>query len=157
LIRNFADRVKVRKSPIRLRDANPPVHGNPYPAIANAGKGGFLAIAGIAQRQTGPAANSGVTRMLFRNAFLIVAGGAILHVAFVPIFIVLIGYVGFAKLDEWLAQRKRDAVCESEISNWTADPEDPESEISDGLTRIKLPQPQQIVVFRIGELLRKMR
>lgn len=85
------------------------------------------------------------------------AGGVILHVAVLPICIVLIGYIGFAILDEWLAQRKRDAVWESEICDWIIDPEDRQSETKGGLSRIKLPQPQQIVVFRVGELQRKMR
>jgi hypothetical protein len=92
--------------------------------------------------------------MEFRIAFLIVAGGVILHVAVLPIFVVLIGYFGFASLDEWLAQRKRDAAWESEICDWIVDPEDPESETKGGLSRVKLPQAQQIVVFRVGELLR---
>jgi hypothetical protein len=95
--------------------------------------------------------------MQFRAAFLIVAGGVIFHVAVLPICIVLIGYIGFASLDEWLAQRKRDAAWESEICDWIVDPEDHESETKGGLSRIKLPQAQQIVVFRVGELLRKMR
>jgi hypothetical protein len=95
--------------------------------------------------------------MLFRTSFLIVAAGVVLHVAVLPICAVLIGYIGFASLDKWLAQRRRDAAWESEICDWIVDPEDPESETKGGLSRVKLPQAQQIVVFRIGELLRKMR
>jgi hypothetical protein len=53
--------------------------------------------------------------MLFRTSFLIVAAGVILHVAVLPICVVLIGYVGFASLDKWLAHKRREAVFDYEL------------------------------------------
>jgi hypothetical protein len=95
--------------------------------------------------------------MLFRTSFLIVAAGVILHVAFLPIFAVLIGYVGFASLDKWLVRKRREAIIDYEIHGWTVDPEDPESEIKGNLSRVKLPSKEQIVVARVAELLSRIR
>jgi len=95
--------------------------------------------------------------MLFRTSFLIVAAGVILHVAVLPICVVLIGYVGFASLDKWLAHKRREAVFDYELYGWVVDPEDPDSESKGGLSRVKLLSKEQIVVARVAELLRRMR
>jgi hypothetical protein len=95
--------------------------------------------------------------MLFRTAFLIVAAGVILHVAILPICIVLIGYVGFASLDKWLARKRRQAVIDHEISGWLVDPQDPQSESKGALSRIRLVGSEQIAVTRVAELLGRIR
>jgi len=95
--------------------------------------------------------------MLFRASFLIDAAGVILHVAFLPMCAVLIGYVGFASLDKWLVHKRREAVIDYEIHGWTVDPEDPESEVKGNLSRVKLPSKEQIVVARVAELLSRIR
>ena len=95
--------------------------------------------------------------MPFRTSFLIVAAGVVLHVAVLPICAVLIGYAAFASLDKWLAHKRREAVIDHEIHGWVVDPEDPESENKGNLSRVKLPSKEQIVVARVGELLRRIR
>jgi hypothetical protein len=95
--------------------------------------------------------------MLFRTAFLIVAGGVILHVAVLPICIVLIGYLAFSSLDTWLVLKRRQVVLEYETTGWVADPKEPTFEGKGTLSRTKLPNNDQIVVTRVAELLTKIR
>lgn len=94
--------------------------------------------------------------MSSRAALLIVAAAAILHLSVLQACILLIGYVGFAGLDQWLADRERTKVIENELWGWEIDPDDSHYEIKGNLSRVKLASEQQIVVTRIAELLKTL-
>jgi hypothetical protein len=53
--------------------------------------------------------------MSSRAAFLIVAAAVIFHVPVLATCILLIGYFGFAGLDQWLTNRARTKVIDDEI------------------------------------------
>ena len=62
-------------------------------------------------------------------------------------------------LDQWLARRAwRERIQQviNDESEWKQDPNDPQWEVKGGLTRIKLPQNEQIVVTRVAEILRRI-
>ena len=92
----------------------------------------------------------------FRAVFLIIAATLIFHLSPLQGFVLLVGYVGCASLDKWLANRERDKLIECEISGWNPDPKKPEYEDKGNLTRLKLPQNEQIIVTRVAELLRRI-
>jgi hypothetical protein len=94
--------------------------------------------------------------MSFKDAFLIVAAGVILHISMAAIAVLFIGYFGFTRLDQWLANRARDKVFEDELYGWTTDPEDSDCEVNGGMTRLKVPSNEKIMVTRIAEVLRKI-
>jgi hypothetical protein len=98
--------------------------------------------------------------MSLRAAFLIVAAANILHVSFLPMLVVLIGYGICAEIDKWLASREKgrvvNAVFDSEIFDWKEDPKKPGWEQSGSFTRVKLAQNEQVMVTRVAEILRRM-
>ena len=77
-----------------------------------------------------------------------------LRVPFGATLIVLIGYAICAWLDQWMYDRARDKVFESEIYSWEQDPDDLEYETSGGLR--KLTGESQIIVTRVAEIIRRM-
>lgn len=95
--------------------------------------------------------------MLFRTLFLIVAAGVILHIAILPMCIVLIGYLAFSSLDTWLIQKRKQVVLEFETTGWVADSKDSTFEGKGALSRAKLPNDDQILVTRVAELFTKLR
>jgi hypothetical protein len=94
--------------------------------------------------------------MSFRVGFLIFSASLILHVPGWATGLLLVGYSGFAKLDEWMLRRKREKLFDDEISGWNDDPENSEYQTKGNFSRIKLPRNEQIVVTRVAELLRRM-
>ena len=94
--------------------------------------------------------------MSFKVAFLVVSAAFIFHVTPFQTCILLLGYGGFASLDQWLAARAKTKVLEGEIYGWTVDPDNPEMETKGDMARVKLPIKEQIVVTRVAELLRRI-
>jgi hypothetical protein len=95
----------------------------------------------------------------WRALFLIVVAAGVFHIAEWQFFLVVFGYLGFESLDQWLAKRAKskaiDAAIEDELYGWETDPDDPEYEDKNELTRVRLTSEQRIVVGRIAELLRR--
>jgi hypothetical protein len=94
--------------------------------------------------------------MTFRAGFLILAAAKFFHLSFSQACLLLVGYFGFAALDQWLANRATEKVIDGEVSGWTVDPYSSEFESKGNLSRVRLPQHEQIVVTRVAELLRKI-
>lgn len=66
---------------------------------------------------------------------------------------------GYIALDFWDCVLKRKAIerlLEEETDGWKQDKEDSEYEYRGNWSRIKLKGPDQIIVTRIGEMLRRM-
>jgi hypothetical protein len=94
--------------------------------------------------------------MTFRVGFLIIAAAKFLHLSFSQACLLLFGYFGFAALDQWLANRATEKVIDGEVSGWTPDADNSGFESKGDLSRMRLPQNEQIVVTRVAELLRKI-
>lgn len=94
--------------------------------------------------------------MSLRAAFLIVAAAIVLRVPFGATLIVLIGYAICTWLDQWMYDRAKDKALESEMHGWEPDPDDPDWENNNGLSRRKLTGESQLVVTRISEIIRRM-
>ena len=95
--------------------------------------------------------------MSLRAGFLIVTAALVLQLSYWQTGFVLVGYFGVARLDEWLGNRARGKVIDDEVSGWTADADGSGWESNGGMSRVRLPQNEQIVVTRVAELLRKIR
>ena len=94
--------------------------------------------------------------MSARAAFLLIAAAAIFHLPVWKVCLLLIGYVGFESLDQWLAKRAKGKVIEDEIYGWETDRDDSSEETKGNLTRVKLSGHQQIIVTRVAEILRRI-
>jgi hypothetical protein len=88
--------------------------------------------------------------------FLIIVGMAFTrYPAWMAAFIVL-GYIAFDFLDYSLKRKAIEKLFEEETTGWERDEEDSEYENRGNLSRIKLTGQDQIIVTRIGEMLRRM-
>jgi len=95
--------------------------------------------------------------MSWRAGFLIVAVASILHVSYLQTCFLVIGYFGFSRLDDWIANRARGKVVDDEVIGWTVDADNSELETKGNWSRVRLPQTEQILVWRVAELLRRIR
>ncbi len=95
--------------------------------------------------------------MTLRAGFLIVAAALVLHASYWQTVFVLVGYFGFGLLDQWLDNRATERVIDYEVSGWAADADGSEWESNGSMSRVRLPQNEQIVVTRVAELLRRIR
>jgi len=77
--------------------------------------------------------------------------------SFSQMCLLFFGYFGFAAIDQWLANRATEKVINGEVSGWTPDADSPGWESNGNLSRVRLPQNEQIVVTRVAELLRRIR
>ena len=72
----------------------------------------------------------------------------------------MIGYAILERVDRWRERKARvkaiERVFDDEIFDWEDDPEDPTHEKKDGMTRVRLEGPEQIVVARIVSLLHRL-
>ena len=94
-----------------------------------------------------------------KAAFLIVAAGLTFHLSVVEVVLLIVGYTVFDNLDQWLARRARREIIDKVLdqdSEWEKDPTDPLRETQSGITRLRLPQNEQIVVTRVALILRKI-
>jgi len=99
-------------------------------------------------------------QMPSRIVFLLIVAAVTFHLSFLETCVVLIGYYGFATLDDWLALRARrkmiDEVIDDELFGWELDPDKSGWETKDNLSRVRLPDKDQVVVTRVGSLLRRI-
>ncbi len=94
--------------------------------------------------------------MKSRVYFLIFIAALFLHVPTWQMALALAGYFVFDQLDQWRDRKFRDNLYGEELT-WKQDPDDPSQELYGGLTRSRLTREHQIIVTRIGELLRRDR
>jgi len=94
--------------------------------------------------------------MKLRIYFLIFIAALFLHLPTWKMLIAVGGYYAFEQIDLWRDRKLLDRLWEEEVS-WEPDPDDPTHELLGGLTRVRLHGDQQIVVNRIGDLLRLYR
>jgi hypothetical protein len=92
------------------------------------------------------------TSFPWRATLLIFAIGPTLHSPVVYTFLVYVGYLICGVLD----QMKKDQVFEDEIEAWKADPDNSEYEIKGNFSRRRLAGQNQIVAYRVGQLLSRM-
>ena len=95
-------------------------------------------------------------RPSFAIVFLILAGAAAVRLTTRTALLVVLGYVAFDFLDCVLKRKAIEKLLEEETDGWKQDKEDSEYEYRGNLSRIKLKGPDQIIVSRIGEMLRRM-
>ena len=95
-------------------------------------------------------------RPSFRAIFLISAASAVLHVSPSNMLIVLVGYIGFERLDWWLARKAREKKFDDIIFEWQQSNKESEWEVKGTLTRIRLTGQNQIITTRVADLLREM-
>jgi len=88
--------------------------------------------------------------------FLILVGSAAARFSAQMALLVVAGYVAFDFLDCVLKRREIEKLLEGETMGWKQDREDSEYESRGNLSRIKLTGADQIIVTRIGEMLRRM-
>jgi hypothetical protein len=55
----------------------------------------------------------------------------------------------------WLSSRAKDKVFDQEMFLWEKDPDNPDSEVFGGLSRVRLEQGHQRIVTRIAEFIRR--
>ena len=92
-------------------------------------------------------------RISFKAVFLIVAASVVFHVSLWQIFTILFGYTICEYADQHQSNKAKQAWFEYETSGWTTDPKDPTHEEKGNLTRVKLSDPEQIIVTRVGRIL----
>ena len=92
------------------------------------------------------------TSFPWRATFLIFAIGPLIHSPFGYSFLVCVGYLICSVLD----QIKKERVFEDEIDAWKADPDNSEYEIKGKLSRRRLAGENQIVAYRVGQLISRM-
>jgi len=94
-------------------------------------------------------------RFPWRASFLIVALVPTLNVSWVYVAFILVGYHVFNFVEHLAKEKVFDDAQEAELG-WKDDPEDPESEEKDGLSRVKLSSQNKNVIFGTVDLIRRM-
>jgi hypothetical protein len=89
----------------------------------------------------------------WRATLLIFAIGFALHSPFGYTLIVYVGYL----ICECLDQMKKARVIEYEMEGWEADPDESEYENKGNLSRVRLTGQNQVVAYRVANLLKRMR
>ena len=83
-----------------------------------------------------------------------------LHVPYWSMVLILVGYGICEDIDKWLTKKDKvkainDAFSD-ELHDWKQHPDKPDWEEKDDMDRIKLPQSERIVVYRVAEVTRRM-
>jgi hypothetical protein len=92
-------------------------------------------------------------RLLFglpslRAMFVIVCVASYLHLSTWPTVFLIVGYLICEDIDKWRLKWVRQEVAEEEF-DWEQAPDDSKSQLSGGLSRVKLDSPLQIIVTRV--------
>jgi hypothetical protein len=96
--------------------------------------------------------------MSARAAFWVVVVGILTHAGPLGFGILAVVYFACTTFDHWQINRTTKRVIhaiDDEI-DWKRDPNDPETESKGELTRVRLPNKEQIVVHRVYRLLREI-
>lgn len=88
----------------------------------------------------------------WRATLLIFAVGPVAHS---PFAYTLLVYVGFL-ICECLDQMNKQRVVEDQMDGWEADRDAPESETKGNLSRVRLTGQNQIVAYRLADLLSRI-
>jgi hypothetical protein len=92
------------------------------------------------------------TSFPWRATLLIFAVGFALHSPVKYTFLVYVGFLICGCFD----QMKKDRVMEDELDGWETDEEQSGYEIKGNLSRVRLSGQNQIVAYRVAEVLRRM-
>jgi hypothetical protein len=95
-------------------------------------------------------------RPSFAVVFLIFVGTAAARFSPWMALLVVAGYIAFDFLDCVLKRKAVEKFLEEETTGWEQDKEDSEYESRGNLSRVKLTGSDQIIVTRIGEMLRRI-
>jgi hypothetical protein len=90
-----------------------------------------------------------------RTYFLICSALVYLHAPIRASLLIIVGYSICSQIDRWLSRRAKDRVFDEEMFLWK-DPEDPRSEVSGGLSRVRLEAEHQRIVTRLAEFIRRI-
>jgi hypothetical protein len=98
--------------------------------------------------------------MPFRTLFVIIVVSLAAHIPFWPMILILVGYGICEDIDKYFTNKDKvkainDAFCD-EIHDWEQVPDKPDREEKDEMDRIKLPQQERIVIYRVAEVVRRM-
>jgi hypothetical protein len=98
--------------------------------------------------------------MPFRTMFVIIVVSLAAHIPFWPMILILVGYGICEDIDKWFAKKEKvkainDAFSD-ELHDWKQHPDKPDWEEKEDMDRIKLPQQERIVVYRVAEAVRRM-
>jgi hypothetical protein len=95
-----------------------------------------------------------------RIIFLIVVASSALHLSLWLLIGILFGYSICSDIDKHFATRVKvkaiNDAFSAEIDDWKQHPDKPDWEEKDDMDRIKLPQQERIVVYRVAEAVRRM-
>jgi hypothetical protein len=95
-------------------------------------------------------------RPSFAIVFVILAGAAAARFTAWTSLLIVLGYIAFDFLDCILKRKAIEELIEYETTGWKQDRDDSEYENRGNLSRLRLNGPDQIIVTRIGEMLRRM-
>jgi hypothetical protein len=85
-----------------------------------------------------------------------VAAAGVMNLTMWKIFVVLIGYWGCDRLDNWLATREKGKAIHDVMCGWKTSADDPEYEDKGEVSRVRLTGSNQIIAARVAELLRRV-
>lgn len=70
--------------------------------------------------------------------------------------ILVFGYLACWGIDSRLVERERNRIFDDELYSWKQDSNDPSLETNGNISRARLTGPDQIIVARIANLLRRL-
>jgi hypothetical protein len=92
--------------------------------------------------------------------FVIIVVSLASHIPFWPMILILVGYGICEDIDKHFAKKEKaktiNEAFDDEMHNWKQHPDKPDWEEKDDMDRIKLPQEERIVVYRVAEAVRRM-
>jgi hypothetical protein len=92
----------------------------------------------------------------FAVLFLIIVWFASSRFPTWAVVLVVLTYIGLDFLDHREKRKAVESIVEYETTGWEADPKDANCETRGNFSRIKLASKDQIIVTRVGEILRRM-
>jgi hypothetical protein len=98
--------------------------------------------------------------MPFRTLFVIIVVSLAAHIPFWPMILILVGYGICEDIDKYFAKKEKakaiNDAFDDEMHDWKQHPGKPDWEEKGDMDRIKLPQQERIVVYRVAEAVRRM-
>ena len=98
--------------------------------------------------------------MPFRTLFVIIVVSLAAHIPFWPMILILVGYGICEDIDKHFAKKEKakaiNDAFDDEMHEWKQRPDKPDWEEKGDMDRIKLPQQEQIIVYRVAEVVRRM-
>jgi hypothetical protein len=101
--------------------------------------------------------------MPFKSLFVIIVVSLALHIPYWSMILLLVGYGICEDIDKYFEKKEKvkavNAINDAfhdEIYEWKPMPDKPGWEEKNEMDRIKLPQQEQIIVYRVAEVTRRM-